>query len=124
MTSDFTIYNASTKEPIVNVLDTFLFFNILTNNLYKVFRTRQCLRYKYTYVQNASFWISTDLRRTDYLDVPNTPQNGYIYYLAPYTFEGPLAQFLIPILSLEPLGTHTFTSTIGNPDFFMLVYLI
>jgi len=126
MKSDFTIYKASTKEPILNVPDTFLFFNILTNNLYKVFRSRQCLRYisnnqtytygeyRYNYIQAAGFWSSTDRRRTDYLDGSNIPQNGYIYTLEANTFESSLTEVAIPIVLINPFGNPTFNTSINN----------
>jgi len=128
MKLDFTIYNASTKQPISNFKDPFLFFNILTNNLYKVFRSNQCLRYisnnqtytygeyKYNYIQADGFWISTDSRRTDYLDVTTQILNGYTYLLKPDTYDSPLFKFFIPIASQVKLNTPMFNSTINNPS--------
>jgi len=125
MKSDFTIYNARTKQPILNVPNKFLFFNILTNNLYKVSMIKQCLRYisnnqtytyeeyKYNYIQADGFWSSTDPRRTDYLGLTKQTLSGYTYILTARVYDLPLTSLHISIDEQVPFNNPTFTSTIN-----------
>jgi len=93
MTSDFKIYNARNLNLILNLPDKFLFFNIVTKNLYKISSIIKCFRninnnqkyiygeYVYNYDQFTGFWNSTDYRKLYYLKLidPSININGYIY---------------------------------------------
>jgi len=123
MKSDFTIYNARTHELILNVPDKFLFFNIVSKKLYKIFSSRKCFRniinnqkyvyrnYVYNYDSTLDFWMSKDSRKLDYAFINDILPNGYIYSLEPQLYFNHF-YYQIPILTQTSTGKPTFTSTL------------
>jgi len=125
LNSNFKIYNPRIGEFIIGVPDKFLFFDIVTKILYKVFSSTKCVRiitnnqkymygnYVYTYDNLTCFWNSTDIRLLDYFIFTQPIVNRYKFTLTniEYITSSPTPNVLF-ISDKDTMNEPTFNADI------------